>query len=123
MVSPVILGPGPATIMVMLMATHRALIRPPVLAVLTALAILSPWLLAQLGLAPPLASVDGSSIVLHTAAASLGNLPTLVALGLYMVALIALAALLGHLREEDRRSVRRTMQLQSWQLRQLVPTT
>ncbi len=123
MVSPTILGPGPATIMVMLMATHRTLIRPTVLAILTALALLSPWLLAQVGLASPVAGVDGSSIVLHTAAQSLGHAPTLFALGLYLVALIALAALLGHLQEDDRRSVRRAMQLQSWQLRQLVPTT
>ncbi len=122
MVSPVILGPGPGTVMVMLMATHRSLIRTPILAALTALAILSPWVLAQFGLAPPIASVDGAAIQLHTAAGVLGHGPTLFALGLYLLALIGLAALLGHLQEDDRRSVRRAMQLQSWQLRQLVPT-
>jgi hypothetical protein len=123
MVSPVILGPGPGVVMVMLMATHRSLVRTPILAALTALAIISPWVLAQFNLAPPVASVDGAAIHLHTAAGVLGNAPTLVALGLYLLALIGLAALLGHLQEDDRRNVRRAMQLQSWQLRQLVPTS
>jgi serine/threonine-protein kinase len=120
MVSPVVLGPGPGTVIVMLMATHRKLIRPGVLAVLTVLAITSPWLLAQFGLAPPMPSIEGSTIALHTVAGDLGHVPTLIALGIYLVALIGLAAFLGHLQENDRIGVRRRLQLQSWQLRQLV---
>jgi hypothetical protein len=40
---------------------------------------------------------------------------------MYLVALIHLAALLSRLQDNDRRRVRRAMQLQSWRRRQLVP--
>jgi hypothetical protein len=59
--------------------------------------------------------------VLRTAATELDPNATIAGLFIYIVALIHLAALLGRLQDDDRRKVRRAMQLQSWQLRQLVP--
>jgi len=66
-------------------------------------------------------SVTGNSIVLGTAATKLDPSATLVGLFIYIVALIHLAARIARLSDDDRRKVRRAMQLQSWQLRQLVP--
>src|SRR5262249_2026620 len=43
--SPVVIGPGPAIIMITLVVVHRRLIRSWLLALLTATAVLSPWLL------------------------------------------------------------------------------
>jgi hypothetical protein len=59
--------------------------------------------------------------MLRTSAAHLDASATLAGLFIYIVALIHLAALLSKLQEDDRRRARRAMQLQDWQLRQLVP--
>jgi hypothetical protein len=40
---------------------------------------------------------------------------------IYVVALAGIAALLARLQDDDRREVRRAIQLQTWQLRELVP--
>jgi len=120
MLSPVVIGPGPAVIVVMLMASHRGMYRPWKLSLLLGLAICSPWILGALG---PMASttVEGSTIVIQTMAFGLDPTTTLIALGVYIQATILLAGFLSRLQEDDRRAVRRTLQIQSWQLRQLVP--
>jgi serine/threonine-protein kinase len=121
MVSPIVIGPGPAIVMVSLMATHRKLIPAWALALLTCAATLSPWLLELAGVLDTRISVSGSMLLLDTPAKHLDPDATLAGLFMYIVALIHLAALLARLQDDDRRGVRRTMQLQSWQLRQLVP--
>ncbi len=121
MVSPIVIGPGPAIVMVSLMATHRKLIRPWLLALLTVVSTVSPWLLEIAGVLPDRTSVAGNTLLLQTAAGELDPNATLAGLFIYIVALIHLAALLARLQDDDRRKVRRAMQLQSWQLRQLVP--
>jgi serine/threonine-protein kinase len=121
MVSPIVIGPGPAIVMVSLLATHRRLIRPWMLALLTVLATLTPWLLEIANVVPDRTSVSGNTLLLQTAAGQLDPSATLAGLCIYIVALIHLAALLARLQDDDRRKARRTLQLQSWQLRQLVP--
>ncbi|HEY5937017.1 MAG TPA: hypothetical protein VIU61_20345, partial [Kofleriaceae bacterium] len=121
MVSPVVIGPGPAIIMVSLLAAHRRLIRPWLLALLTAAATLLPWILEWLGWSATRSTVVGSDLILHTAAEELDPVGTMVALVIYLVALVNLAALLSRLQDNERERARRTLQLQSWQLRQLVP--
>ena len=121
MISPIVIGPGPAVIMVTLMAQHRKLIRPWMLAILTVLATVAPWLLELADVLPTRTGISGNTISLQTAAGELDPGATLAGLFIYIVALIHLAALLSRLQDDDRRKARRTMQLQSWQLRQLVP--
>ena len=70
---------------------------------------------------PDQIDVTGDAITVHTQARALGSTATLVAIVLYTAAVIHLAALLARLQDDDRRVVRRAMQLQSWHLRQLVP--
>ncbi|HSD88227.1 MAG TPA: serine/threonine-protein kinase [Kofleriaceae bacterium] len=121
MVSPVVIGPGPAIIMVTLMATHRKLIRPWQLALLTAAATLLPWILELAGVFPSRLSVSGNTMHITTSAGHLDPAATLAGLFIYTLAVIHLAALLSRLQDDDRRKTRRAMQLQSWTLRQLVP--
>jgi len=121
MLSPVVVGPGPAVVTVTLMAAHRKLIRPWLLALLTVIATLSPWLLELAGVLPVRTTVHGGEIILHTQASALDPAGTLAALMVYIAALIHLAALMARLQDDERRRNRRAMQLQSWQLRQLVP--
>jgi serine/threonine-protein kinase len=121
MVSPIVVGPGPAVIMVTLLAAHRRLIRPWLLAALTAAATLSPWIVQWAGMSAARTTVVGGDIVLHTAAHELDPSSTMIGLVAYLIALVGLAALLSQLQDTDRRGQRRALQLQSWQLRQLVP--
>jgi hypothetical protein len=121
MISPIVIGPGPAIIMVTLLAAHRRLIPTWVLALLTAIATLAPWLIELAGMSDQHMSVSGNVIMLSTAAERLDPAATLAGLLIYLVSLIHLAALLSRLQDDDRRKARRAMQLQAWQLRQLVP--
>jgi hypothetical protein len=121
MVSPIIIGPGPAIIMVTLMAAHRRLIPTWILALMTVAATLAPWILEIAGVTEARTSISGNILMLRTAAEHLDQSATLAGLFMYIVALTHLAALLSRLQDDDRRRVRRAMQLQAWQLRQLVP--
>ncbi|HEY1557886.1 MAG TPA: protein kinase [Kofleriaceae bacterium] len=121
MVSPIVIGPGPAIVMITLLAAHRRLIRTWLLGLLCVLATMSPWLLQLAGVVPETTSVSGRDIIIHTAAAGLDLDATMVGLVVYIAALAGLAVLLSRLQEDERVRIRRTLQLQSWQLRQLVP--
>jgi hypothetical protein len=105
--------------MVSLLAAHRRLVRPWLLALLSVIATLAPWLLELAGVFESRMSVTGNSIVLETATTALDPNATIAGLFIYIVALIHLAALVARLVDDDRRKVRRAMQRQSWQLRQL----
>ena len=120
MVSPAILGPGPPIIMITLLVAHRRLIAPWLLAPLTVLAVLAPWIWQFASGEVPV-TAEGTNIVLHTAATSLDPFATVVGLVVYVVALAALATLLSLSQHDEQREVRRALQLQSWMLGQLVP--
>jgi serine/threonine-protein kinase len=119
-VSPAIIGPGPAIIMITLLVAHRRLIPPWLLAGLTVLATLAPWAV-QLAQGDAPVEVHGTVVSLHTAATNLHGTPTLVGLVVYLVALAVLATILSLSQHDEQREVRRRLQLQTWQLRQLVP--
>ncbi|HEY3804262.1 MAG TPA: serine/threonine-protein kinase [Kofleriaceae bacterium] len=122
LVTPVALGPGPAVVLVMVMAQHRIFTRPIWLALLGVGATLSPWLLGALGVLHSQVHTAGRAIVLDTMAPDLANGPTIAGLTAYALALVGIAALLARLQDDERRWVRRAMQLHAWQLRQLVPS-
>jgi serine/threonine-protein kinase len=119
--TPVLVGVGPAVIMVMLMAHHPRLISPRLLALLAVVATLSPWLLQLAGLVPAVVSARGSDYVLHTAAGALDPTATIAATILYFLAVVGLALFLSRSQERERAEARRRLQIQAWLLRQLVP--
>jgi hypothetical protein len=118
--TPALVGPGPAIMLVMLLVPYRLLRRPWPIALACALATLSPWWLQSVGM-PSRMSLEGADVILHTAATNLDPAATFVALALYIGILIHMAAYYSRLADDDRREIRRTMQLQTWQLRQLMP--
>ena len=120
--SPVVMGPGPAIIMITLLATQRQLIPLWLVALLTSIATASPWILELAGLIGPVISVEGSNLILHTMSSdSLTLSSTLFGAIFYIIGVAQLASLLARLQDDDRRKVRRQMTMQSWQLRQLMP--
>ncbi len=119
MTSPVIVGAGPV-ILVMMMAPHVRLIRTWVLAAFVLVAILAPWLLGLVE-GTERTSIVGGDIILRTRSRDLDPFATIVALILYLVAIVNLAALLSRLKDNERRETRQKLELQAWQLKQLVP--
>ena len=120
LVGPFLAAPGLGVILAMTTGNHRRVMRAPVLAVLTIAAVLAPWLLEQIGVAPASTAVAGDALVFHTSATTLD--PTWASLGLvlYVLLLIGMAVGLTRTAREDRRAVQRRVQIQAWQLRQLV---
>jgi eukaryotic-like serine/threonine-protein kinase len=122
LVTPIVLGPGPAVVLVMVMAQHRIFTRPIWLALFGLAATMLPWLLGGLGVIHSPVHTEGRAIVLDTMAPELVNGPTIAGLLIYAFALVGIAALLARMQDDERRVVRRAMQLHAWQLRQLVPS-
>ena len=115
--SPILLGAAPAIILIAITVPYRLLRLPWPFASAAALSILVPWWLQG----SDLVSMHGGDIVLHTAAESLDPVATAIGVSFYIAMIIHMAALLTRLVDDDRRAKRRTLQIQSWQLRQLVP--
>ena len=121
LVSPVVFGLGPPIILIGLLASQRKLIPLWLVAVLSVTAVMTPFALSWAGVLPPIVSASGNDLVLHTLATDLDASTVTIALFIYIPAIAALAALLARLQDNDRRDVQRRIQLQTWQLRQLVP--
>jgi serine/threonine-protein kinase len=120
-VSPFLIGAGPATVIVMLMANHRRLINTWLLAALCVFATLFPWVLELWGVLSAHSFVQGDSFILQTSASSLNQMGALFGLVLYIVVLIGLATLLSRIQDNERRGVRRNLAIQAWQLKELIP--
>jgi serine/threonine-protein kinase len=119
MIGPAILGPGPPIILITILVAYRRLIWPWLLAALAILAVITPWILDVVRGAEPV-SVSGTDMIVHTSATALDPFATTVGLLVYFVSLAALATVLTVSQTNEQRDVRRTLQVQSWQLRNLV---
>jgi len=113
LVSPVVLGPALAVVLVMLLGQHRIFTRPLWLALLGLGATLVPWLLHPV-------DTRGRDIVLHTNAGALDPSATDLGLLIYAVVVVLLASILASLQDDERRAGRLALKTQAWQLRQLV---
>ncbi len=120
-VSPFLIGAGPATVIVMLLSNHKRLINTWLLAGLTMVATLLPWGLELIGALSPRAFVTGDAFILQTGAGGLNEMGALFGLVLYIVVLIGLATLLSRIQDNERRGVRRDLAIQAWQLKELIP--
>jgi hypothetical protein len=83
--------------------------------------VLLPLILELAGAVPRSMTVADDILILHTGARGLDYTTTVIALVLYVVALLAMAVILAKALTSDRRLAQRAAQLQSWQLRQLMP--
>ncbi|MBA3455155.1 MAG: serine/threonine protein kinase [Deltaproteobacteria bacterium] len=120
-INPFLIGAGPGTIMVMVLATHQRLIKTWVLAMLAAVATLAPWVLEQAGVLATRTFVDGNRYVFQTVAGELEPRIAEIGLTAYVIAMLAAALFVGRAQDNERRGERRSLQIQAWQLRELVP--
>ena len=121
LINPFLVGAGPGTIMVMVLATHQRLIKTWLLALLAAIATLAPWALEQAGVLATRSFAEGNRFVFHTAAEQLESVPAMFGLAAYVIAMLAAAMFVGRAQDNERRGERRSLQIQAWQLRELVP--
>jgi hypothetical protein len=120
LVGPFTAAPGLAVIFAMTMGSHVRVIRAPLLAALICTAALLPWLLGVLGVTAATVSISGDALVFHTVAAALEGGVAMAGLVIYVLLLIAMATGLTRIATGHRRKAQREVQLQAWQLRQLV---
>ena len=115
-------GMGAMVAMVIVLSPTRSRITSAVaMAVLPCLAVLVPWMLERLGTLQVTTTIDERGVMLRAPALAGDEASTLVVGVLYVVGLIAGAAILAHVMRGRERAARHRLHLQAWQLRQLVP--
>ncbi|MBL9020259.1 MAG: protein kinase [Myxococcales bacterium] len=118
--TPFLVAPGLAAMTVMVYATHVPMGRAWVLFTATLAAVLGPWIAEIAGVISTTTSITGGSFQLQAAADSLAPTLTLISLGLFVAGLLGMATMLARTLSLSRRETQRTLQLQAWQLRQLM---
>jgi serine/threonine-protein kinase len=125
MFSPVLIAPGLAAVLAMAMVfTPRFswLGSGVMIGATLILAILGPWLLERIGVLSPTMFVTPHGLRFDSPAIAGAELPVLVCGSLYVVLLIGGAAVIGDVIRQRTRAAHRTLLMQAWQLRQLVPS-
>jgi serine/threonine-protein kinase len=120
--TPFLIAPGLGALIVMVVTAHPRMGKAWLLCAICCMAMLGPFLLETIGLLDPTTLVVGDGFQLHTAAASLHPTGTLVAISLFIPFVLAVAALLARSNAMRQREAQRVIQLQAWQLRQLMPS-
>ena len=124
MFSPVLVAPGVAATLGLAMATTPRFSWLGSGAAITALmtgATLGPLLLERLGVLPETMTFQTRGMWLHGPGLAGGSTAILLVGTVYIVLLIAGACVMGDAMRTRIRAASRTMHLQAWQLRQLVP--
>ncbi|MGE5186547.1 MAG: serine/threonine-protein kinase [Acidobacteriota bacterium] len=121
MTSPFLLAPCVAMVTATVFAMVPRLGRAWALYLGFASAVLVPFALERLGLVRSTIAIDGDSVVLHARAAHLDPFVTLAGLGLFVAVVLAIAIAMARGIANARDRSHRALQLQAWQLRQLVP--
>jgi len=119
--TPFFIAPSLGVITAMSIATHPRVAKVPLLIGVVSISVLLPLVLELAGALPRSMTVADGAVTLHTGANGLDYTTTTIALVLYVVALLAMAVILAKALTSDRRLAQRAAQLQSWQLRQLMP--
>jgi len=118
--SPFLVAPGLAAVTGMTFASHPRLARPWLLIAAFTTVVLGPVVLELAGILAPTTTIAGNTIVLHTAA-NMDPAGTMFALSTYTLMMIGLATAFGAALTRSRRAAQQAVELQSWQLGQLVP--
>jgi serine/threonine-protein kinase len=124
MFSPILIAPGLAAVLAMAMVlTPRFswLGTSAGVAGFMIGAVLLPWIFERIGVLSPTMAVDDSGVNFSAPAIAGAEDPTILVAVLYTIALIAGACIMGDTMRTRTRTAIRQLQIQAWQLRQLVP--
>ncbi|MGE5180608.1 MAG: hypothetical protein ACM31C_01035 [Acidobacteriota bacterium] len=121
--TPFLVAPILAAITAMWFAIHPRGGRTWALWLAMLAGVLGPWCLELVGVLSPTTVIDGNRLVMEThAAVRMDPAITLGALALFTTAMLAMVTVLARSQARNREKTRRLLQIQSWQLRQLVPS-
>ena len=122
--SPILIAPGVAAVLAMAMVmTPRFSRLSSAIAISASLAaaVLAPWLLELTGVLPSTMTTEHGAVTLRGPLLGGTNVATMVVGVVYTAALIAGACAMGDAMRTRTRDALRRLQLQAWQLGQLVP--
>ena len=120
--SPLLVAPGVALITALMYATH---IRTGPLWLLwscCAASVIVPLALETAGAVSTTTTLTNATLTMQLPAEHIDQTVAFVGLGGYVCVILAGATLLSRLQAKERRAIQRKVQLQSWQLAQLIPT-
>jgi len=120
--TPFLVAPSLAVITGMLYAQHPKTGRAWILWTAMVAAVGLPWALERVGVLSTTTEITRNLFVMRTASSNQLD-PTLgfVALGMYVAVILGLAIAMTRTLALEQRGARRMLQIQAWQLRQLVP--
>jgi serine/threonine-protein kinase len=124
MFSPIMIAPGIAASLVMAMVLTPRFSRlgsSVVIAAVMTIAVLGPLVLELAGAVSQTMSVSEAGVLFHAPGLASSKTPTIIVGVVYVVALIAGAAIAGEVMRRQTRSAHLRVHLQAWQLRKLVP--
>jgi serine/threonine-protein kinase len=119
--TPFLVAPSLAVVTAMSIATHPRIAKPWVLVAVIATGVLAPLGLELAGLRGESTRFSGDTVTLHPLVSGLEHTTTMITFVLYVIVLIAMAVVLARSLTGDRRAAQRIVQVQAWQLRQLMP--
>jgi eukaryotic-like serine/threonine-protein kinase len=122
MVGPFIVAPTLVATTLMAYAAHPRFGRIVVVASILAGAVLVPWGLELAGVLSPTYTFVNGTIVLSSAVLTFRSVPVQLAFLVLLIALLAVVAVLSRMMAQRQRDANRRVELQAWQLRQLVPS-
>jgi serine/threonine protein kinase len=91
------------------------------LGVINVLAVLGPWLLEVAGALPQTLAVTGGDLQLHAPGLHFSSPATEISLAVYVVGLVGVSGAMARRLSGTQRVARRTLQIQAWHLKQLMP--
>jgi len=124
MYTPLFVAPGFAavTAMTILFTPSKSRLASPVgVCALMQIAVLGPWLLEHLDIVSRTTSLDATGAHLHAPALGAHEPRILLVTTLYAFTLVTIACVVAGTRRAHERATKRSLLLQTWQLRQLVP--
>ena len=119
-VGPFIVAPTLATTTLMAYAAHPRFGRISIVGAILGAGFVVPWLLELVGVLTPTYQFVAGTIVLRSPVIEFHALPVQLGLLLLLVALFGVVAVLCRTMAERQRESSRQLELQAWQLRQLV---
>ena len=122
MVGPFIIAPTLVTTTLIAYAAHPALGSIRVVALILSSGVAVPWALEALGLLDATYRFVGGELVLASPVLTFSAVPVQVAFAAMLVALVMIVALLTRGMALRQRQATRSLELQAWHLRQILPT-
>jgi len=119
--TPFFVAPALGVVIGMLYAMHVTSARPWVLWAVMITAVLGPLVLELGGVLSATTFVIDDVVVLRTGAAHLDKLIALPAMVIYVAVMLAISIGMSRVQARNQRAAQRMVQIQAWQLRQLVP--